>query len=262
MPYNVMLEKMTWPDVRKALDSGYTTAIFACGAIEQHGPHLPLFVDAEHGTRLSEEVALRLGKSLVAPTIRVGCSEHHMAFPGTISLQRSTLEALCRDYCTSLARHGFLRICIISSHGGNMAPLADMLDRLRDSVGPQTQILAFCEMEYLVGTWKRVVEKESGLGNRVGGHADIAESSLMLVLHPDLVRKEEVVAGCLEPPSEAFLERMFRDGLHSVAPNGILGDPHGMSEQIGHRCINELADTLAAYFQAETGKMDGADSYP
>lgn len=252
MTDNVLLERMTWPEIREALDTGYTTAVFACGATEQHGPHLPLFVDAEHGTCLAEEVALRLGKTLVAPTIRIGCSEHHMAFPGTISLQRSTLEALCLDYCTSLARHGFLRICIISSHGGNMTPLADMLGRLRDAVGPQTQILAFCEMDGLIGTWKRVVEEECGLGERVGGHADIAESSLMLVLNPDLVHREDVVAGCIEPPTKEFLEVMFREGLHSVSPNGILGDPCGMSAQIGHRCINELADMLAAYFQAGT----------
>lgn len=252
MPDNVLLERMTWPEVRKALDAGYTTAVFACGAIEQHGPHLPLLVDAEHGARLAEEVALRLGNALVAPTIRVGCSEHHMAFPGTISLQRSTLEAICLDYCTSLARHGFLRICIISSHGGNMAPLADMLGRLRDVVGPQTQILAFCEMDGLIGTWKRVVEEECGLGERVGGHADIAESSLMLVLDPDLVHREDVAVGCIDPPTEEFLEIMFREGLHSVSPNGILGDPRGMSKKIGQRCINELADVLTTFFRTGT----------
>ena len=255
MPDCVLLERMTSPEIRKAIDSGYSTAVFSCGAIEQHGPHLPLMVDAEHGARLAEEVARRLGKALVAPTIRVGCSEHHMAFPGTISLRISTFEALCRDYCTSLARHGFQRICIISSHGGNMAPLADMLDRLRNAVGPQTQILAFCKMDDLIRTWRHVVEDECGLGNRVGGHAHIAESSLMLALHPDLVRKEDAVAGCLESPTEEFLERMFRDGLQSVAPNGILGDPRGMSGQIGQLCINELAEVLTTFFRAESGSM-------
>lgn len=134
-----------------------------------------------------------------------------------------------------------------------MAPLADMLDRLRSAVGKQTQILAFCEMDDLIGTWKRVVGDECGMGDRVGGHADIAESSLMLALHPDLVRKEEAVAGCLEPPTEELLERMFREGLHSVSPNGILGDPRGMSERIGQRCIKELADVLTIFFNAGSG---------
>ena len=136
-----------------------------------------------------------------------------------------------------------------------MAPLADMLDRLRSAVGKQTQILAFCEMDDLIGTWKRVVGDECGMGDRVGGHADIAESSLMLALHPDLVRKEEAVAGCLEPPTEELLERMFREGLHSVAPNGILGDPRGMTVKIGQLCLNELAEVLVTFFRDKSNSM-------
>src|SRR4029453_1045159 len=91
------LERMTWPEVRAALDAGCTTVVFACGAVEQHGPHLPLFTDAEIGSELSRRVATELGDALVAPTVRVGCSEHHMAFPGTISLEESTFAAVLRD---------------------------------------------------------------------------------------------------------------------------------------------------------------------
>src|ERR1041385_9237549 len=104
---HIALEHMTSPEVRAALDAGYTTAIFAAGAVEQHGPHLPLFMDAEHGSKLAEEVARSLGNALVAPTIRVGCSEHHMRFAGSLTLRIKTFEAICLDYCTSLARHGF-----------------------------------------------------------------------------------------------------------------------------------------------------------
>lgn len=245
----VVLERMTWPDVRTALDAGRTTAVVACGAVEQHGPHLPLFVDAEHGAGLAEEVARRLGDALVAPTVRIGCSEHHMAFPGTISLEPATFEAVCRDYCTSLARHGFRRICFIPSHGGNFAPLAGMVGRLQEAAGAAMQVVAFTDLAAVIGLWTRVVEAESGLGARVGGHADIAESSVMLALHPALVHAEAAAAGCLEPPTPALLERVLRDGFRSVTPNGILGDARGMSEAIGRRCIDELVDVLVAYFR-------------
>jgi creatinine amidohydrolase len=83
---------MTSPAVRKAIDGGSTTVVIACGAVEQHGPHLPLFMDAEHGVQLAEEVATRLGNALVAPTIRIGCSEHHMAFAGSMTLRVETFE--------------------------------------------------------------------------------------------------------------------------------------------------------------------------
>ncbi|HSG48903.1 MAG TPA: creatininase family protein, partial [Longimicrobiales bacterium] len=68
----VLLEEMTWPEVQAALDAGRKTVVFAVGATEQHGPHLPLLVDAVRGDRLAVEVARRLGDALVAPTIRVG----------------------------------------------------------------------------------------------------------------------------------------------------------------------------------------------
>ncbi|MGI9178987.1 MAG: creatininase family protein [Longimicrobiaceae bacterium] len=249
MRENLVLERMTWPEVRAALDAGRTSVVVACGAVEQHGPHLPLFTDAEHGTRLAEEVARRLGDALVAPTIRVGCSEHHMAFPGTVSLQPATFEAICRDYCTSLARHGFRQIFLIPSHGGNFAPLADMLERLREAVGSEVRVEAFTDLAAVIETWTRVVEEESGLGARVGGHADIAESSIMLALHPELVRTEAAAAGYVGPLTPELFERVFRDGFRSVTPNGILGDARGMSAEIGQRCIDELVKVLVAYFR-------------
>lgn len=249
---DLFLERMTWPRVRAALDAGRTTAVVACGAVEQHGPHLPLFTDAEHGTRLAEEVARRMGDALVAPTIRVGCSEHHMAFAGTISLQRETFEAICRDYCTSLARHGFKRILLIPSHGGNFAPLADMLGRLREAVGSGVRVEAFTDLAAVIELWTRVAEEESGLGERVGGHADIAESSIMLALHPELVREKEATAGYVGRITPVLIERMFREGLQSITANGILGDARGMSSEIGRRCIDELVKLLVAHFRDRT----------
>jgi creatinine amidohydrolase len=248
MTHEVMLERMTWPDVRAALDAGRTTVVVACGAVEQHGPHLPLFMDAEHGTRIAVEVARRLGNALVAPTVRVGCSDHHMTFPGTLSLRASTFEAVCHDYCTSLARHGFRHLCFVPTHGGNFAPLVEMLDRLRAAAGPAVRVDTFDDLTGLIELWTRVVEEEAGLGGHVGGHADIAEASIMLAMHPDLVREDAVAAGYPGPLTPDVIRRMYREGIGAITPNGILGDAHGMSAAIGRRCIAETADMLAAWF--------------
>ena len=246
----VALERMTSPEVRAAIDAGHTTVVVACGAVEQHGPHLPLFMDAEHGTRLAEDVARRLGNALVAPTIRVGCSEHHMSFAGTISLQTATFEAVCRDYCVSLARHGFRHICFIPSHGGNFAPLASMVDRLNEAAGPETRVVAFTDLAALIELWTNVAEEESGLGSRVGGHADVVESSIMLALHPHLVRTQAAAAGYSGPLTPEVLRRMFQEGIGAITANGILGDARGMSVELGQRCIAELADMLTTYFRS------------
>ncbi len=244
----VMLERMTWPEVAAALESGKRTAIVACGAVEQHGPQLPLLTDAAHASRLAVEVARRLGDALVAPTIRVGCSEHHMHFPGTISIQATTLEALYRDTCTSLARHGFRRICVFSAHGGNFAPLEEMVEGLREAVGPDVEVVVFTDLLAVIGMWRRVVEEETGLGERVGGHADIAESSVMLVLHPELVREERAVAGYVPALERGAIDEIIARGFHTVSPTGVLGDARGMTRRIGERCIAEMVELLVGAF--------------
>jgi creatinine amidohydrolase len=90
---------MTWLEVKQALEQGYRCIIFALGSIEQHGPHLPLVTDTLIGDALAVRVAEKLGRALVAPTIRPGCSEHHMSFAGSLSISNELLAALTRAYC-------------------------------------------------------------------------------------------------------------------------------------------------------------------
>jgi creatinine amidohydrolase len=102
----------------------------------------------------------------------------------------------------------------------------------------------------VIGVWTSVAQRLAGLGDRVGGHADVAESSIMLALEPGLVRREAAAPGLVEPLTPGLMERVFREGFRSVTPNGILGDARGMSVAIGERCIDELAGILADYFRA------------
>ncbi len=250
----LLLEEMTWPEVEAALADGYTSVVVAAGAIEQHGRHLPLLVDAARGDRLALEVARRLGRSLVGPTIRVGCSEHHMGFPGTISLRGDTFKAVCLDYVTSLARHGFRTVYLVPSHGGNFAPLATMLEELRTAGAPECEVYAYTDLMEFVGLWVGAVrEVAPELTRRVGGHADIAESSEMLCIRPDLVREELAEAGYVGGFDAALAERIFGEGLRAVTANGVLGDPRGMSREIGERCIARAAEGIVAAFRAVRG---------
>lgn len=251
----IQLERMTWPEVERALAEGWRSAVFACGAVEQHGPHLPLFMDAEHGTALAVAVARRLGGTLVAPTVRVGCSEHHMDFPGTLTLTRDTFQAVVRDHVSSLARHGFARVLVLPSHGGNFRPLAEVLPDLRGvaadvstAPGGTTEVRAYTDFRGFLDVWRRAVASAGGPPERVGGHADLAEASIMTVLHPELVREERAEAGYTGATDDALLERIFRDGFRSVTPIGVLGDPRGMTPEIGRRCIQEAARHLATFF--------------
>ena len=240
----LLLEHLTWPEVADALESGKTTMVVPVGAVEQHGPHLPLCVDAERGTRLGWEIAERLGNALVAPTIRVGCSDHHMDFPGTISLRETTLRAVCVDYCVSLSRHGFTRICMVPSHGGNFAPLAGMLEELNQAVEPGCTVLAYTDLLGFLAVWKQVVEEETGLAERVGGHADIAEGSVMMAIRPDLVKADR-----LDPDGEREGMRVQGvSGYHRFdqrTRHGGVGDPRPSTAQMGEALLEASAAEVA-----------------
>ena len=87
------------------------------------------------------------------------------------------------------------------------------------------------------------------MADRVGGHADIAESSLMLLLHPELVREEKAEKGFTAELDKKVIQKIIDEGFHTVTHNGILGDARGMSKEIGEKCLSALADVVADYFR-------------
>lgn len=242
------LELMTFEDVSAALSDGFDTVLIPSGAIEQHGPHLPLCMDADHADHLAGLIAQTLGKTLIAPTIKIGCSAHHLALSGTISLRKETFEAVCQDYCTSLVFHGFKHILLFSGHIGNFPILADMLPRLRQATNGKVRIAAYTDSQAWIGCWKRAVQAAGGYPDHVGGHADIAETSLMLKLRPESVRVDRFACGHLGALTPDQLDLMWKNGIVSVSRNGIIGDPHGSTAAIGERCLHDVADLLTKFF--------------
>src|SRR5438105_15045763 len=121
----VWIERLTWPDVEARIAAGARRVIICAASSEQHGPQLPEATDALLGAATAERLARRLGDTLVAPVIRPGCSEHHMAFAGSLTISAALLMDLLDAYVESLRRHGFRRFVIISSHGGNFPVLAE-----------------------------------------------------------------------------------------------------------------------------------------
>ena len=191
-------------------------------------------------------VASHLGGALVLPTVRVGYSPHHLGFTGTLSLRASTLESVCEDYCRHLAKDGFERIVMFSGHIGNHPVMRDFEVRLTAALAPLT-VIVFSETEAILNAWRRAADSVASLGANVGGHADIAETSVMLALHPQKVRTDRFARGYIGKVDQQLLDRAFQEGIGAVSANGILGDPAGALERLGEACLEAVTSLIADY---------------
>lgn len=233
------IERMTWTDVQQRLAQGFRTAVFAVGATEQHGPHLPIATDALLGTAIACGVAAELGNALVAPSVRPGYSPHHMGFPGSLTLRRSTVAAIIVDYCTSLVAHGFETIVVISSHGGNTTSVSWGVQEAQDAVGSRVNVIPITSvMNYYEGDYDRYEE---------GYHATRIETSCVLSLAPELVHMDRA-RDWVNPVDRQVKERGVLWGLRGVkyfAPDGTMGKPTTASPELGAEVLDRMARNIA-----------------
>jgi creatinine amidohydrolase len=239
----VELDHMTWPEVAAELERGRDTVIVAFGATEQHGPHMPLATDALLGDHLARLVAESLD-AFLAPTVRLGCSEHHLEFPGTLSLSNETFHGIVEDLVRSLARGGFARAVLLPTHGGNFAPLATALERLGPT--PGIEVRALTDLGALFAIAQLGVEEHGVPLGEGGVHAGEWETSMLMAIHPELVHGDRGEAGYTGDP-QAAVGAIFGEGVHTVAQNGVIGDPTRASAEHGARYWEKVLEvTLAA----------------
>jgi creatinine amidohydrolase len=236
---DILLAEMTSAQVRAEIARGQRTVVVPFGAFEQHGPHLPLDTDAVLGDRLGPLVAERLD-AVCAPTVRLGCSEHHLAFAGTVSLRAETLQMVVHDVVDSLARHGFRRVVLLPTHGGNERPLhAAAAAARRDGVE-----IIVASLRAAVDALVAVAEARGVSPGEAGGHAGELETSLMLALTPRLVREAATEPGYTGPLDDAAAAVFFEKGVDALEPNGVLGDPRRASADAGHAYVAAFVDAI------------------
>ncbi|MEX0288324.1 MAG: creatininase family protein [Flavobacteriaceae bacterium] len=221
--------------------------ILVLAATEQHGPHLPLATDrliGEHFARSLHE--LIPDKVIVLPAVSVGCSEHHMDFPGSLTLRHETFMQQVEDLVTSVAHHGFKNVILLNSHGGNQGVGQLLVEKLG---------YRYPNIKIALLTWWKFVGKELVELNESGpngtGHAGEFETSLMLLIAPHLVKTDLIEKG---KHSETF-SWAKGDMLHGpqvslyrsikeITANGVYGDPSYATKEKAKRITEVVVNGL------------------
>jgi creatinine amidohydrolase len=222
--------------------------ILPVGATEQHGPHMPLGTDfllVEHVSRAAAQAARADVDVLVAPTLPFGSSHHHLPFGGTLSIATAHYYAALSDLVESLITDGFRRVFIINGHGGNHE-LVQLV--VRDLALRHPVNLAAASYWDLARA--AVVSAGAAPPAMIPGHAGIFETSLILALRPELVRRtpphrdEEEITRASIPPAPFRAER---SGFWTSI-EGFTDSPDHASAERGQRLLELIVPAVAGAF--------------
>ena len=196
--------EMTWADIAAAGEAVRRwIAVLPLAAVEQHGPHLPLGVDAYIAEAYLARVRKILPETLPVtflPVQRVGVSAEHLGYPGTLTLSAATAIKAWTEIGESLARAGLRKLLLVTSHGGNVAAMELAARDLRTRLGMLAVTVGWHRFGYPEGTF-------SGEERRHGIHGGDIETSLMLAAMPDAVRMEKAVQAT---PATVAMAREFK----------------------------------------------------
>ncbi|GIX03200.1 MAG: amidase [Planctomycetaceae bacterium] len=240
-------QHLTWPEINEAVTL-QKLVILPVGSTEQHGPHLPLDVDAFLCEAVCHEVGRRLpDQVLILPTVAYGLNLHHIDFPGTIHIEPEVFISFCLNITKSVAYHGFPRILIVNGHGSN-GPLVDLIAR---KTVLETPALCFATtyFRFLLEEYERIRE------TTVMAHADEFETSLYLYLAGDRVQMDKAVADYdrsgqfVSSDSTPNYPIRFNDYWSRWTCTGVHGDPTKATVEKGQRLFEAAVAGLMAAVQ-------------
>ncbi|HIK36851.1 MAG TPA: creatininase family protein [Geminocystis sp. M7585_C2015_104] len=233
---------LSWQEVDSLPDKKNTVIIQPLGAIEQHGYHLPLVVDAAISQGVLGKALSLLPSEIPAfalPTLYYGKSNEHDGFPGTISISSQTLSSLLMEVGESIYKAGFRKWIMFNSHGGQ-PQILEIVARELHQLYPDFAIFPFFSWRVATVTNELLTPKE----REWGIHAGDAETSLMLALLPEWVKMELAVREY--PP--VFSDLLSLEGkfpfawlTREISKSGVIGDATAASREKGEKILSDLA---------------------
>jgi creatinine amidohydrolase len=223
--------ELTFPDLRR-VPRDRTLVLAPIAACEQHSRHLPTFTDTILVTAVAEGVEQRLPQSvLLLPTQWLGASSHHLRFGATLSAEVDThIDMLC-DLLRPLLDDGYSRLLVLNGHGGNIDTMHIALRRLQTTY-PERQVSA-------ASYWELAEPELAALAQgprKTMGHACEFETSMVLALRPELVRRDQIRDD--PPPSEPALRGLFLpEDMKQRTDHGAAGYPERASADKGRAML-------------------------
>jgi creatinine amidohydrolase len=253
---NINCEMMSWPEYQQHIEQG--AAVFLpVGAHEQHGPHLPMATDAIFSQRICERVALPLG-GIVLPVQRYGYKSQARSgggqtFCGTVSLDGATLTNTVLDILRELARHGVKQCVIVNGHVENQWFLIEAIELVQRELAALNQSMKVIRAEYWDFTPEGVYEQIFA-GDFPGvdlEHAALIETSMMLYLHPELVRQGLIPNDPLAqfPPYDVYPQNG-----RGVPKSGVLAPAADASAEKGELLVNSICNSMIEGLRADLDK--------
>jgi creatinine amidohydrolase len=212
-PKSVFIADLTWPEVRQAIASGKSTAIYYAGSTEQNGPHMVLGKHNVIAGYLGGRIAEELGNALAYPVLPFAPTGDHMKFPGSVTLSDKTFGSVTREVAASMLAAGFRNVVLMGDHGGGQDALKQVAADLDKEWRPRGARVHYVPDAY----YKAQEQIRAYLLKRnlpTGGHAGIEDTSELMFLDPQH-------------------KWIRRDKLAADKNSGVDGDPRLASVELG-----------------------------
>jgi creatinine amidohydrolase len=238
------LEFSTWCEVEHYLKTR-NDIIIPMGSMEQHGPMGLMGTDSICPEVIAQGIAERIN-ILIAPTIKFGMSQHHLSFPGTVTLRPTTLMALIKDVILSLTGHGFTHLFFLNGHGGNVDSIKVAFSEIyaEHSISKNPSFAHFHLWNWYEGDRVKSLT-ESYFKDAEGSHATPSELSLSFYAHPKAVKKANL-------SYEVSQKEYFRDcfDFKNSFPDGRMGaDSSLASIDIGKELFERAIKDILEFYE-------------
>jgi creatinine amidohydrolase len=238
----IFATEMTSPEFGEAVKAG-RFFILPYGAMEEHGPHLPLGTDTIQPQNVARELALRLD-AIILPTVHYGLCSSTANFPGTITITFDTLRAITRDLLNECVRHGIRDILLLSGHAGrtHMAAIkiaAEEVVKANPDGAIRPMVLSDYDLAY---------GAPDGLFPPDDGHGGDIETSRIMLMRPELVKGEGPACW------PEFPKYLVVKHPEKAFPPGVWGDPTRASAEKGKKMNDYLVDELEGMIRKEFGR--------